>query len=264
MIERSEHGDVNAYRLSWWRSRLIGYGVYVYTTRGVMIDTGFPAARREVDTIVAADQVRGVYVTHQHEDHAGNVPWLAQCGIPFAMNAATEHALHTRHRIGLYRHITWRATPVLRAPIVPFTEPGLALEHAPGHVDDHHVVWDSTTNTVFAGDLFLGVRVVVAHRYEQPLATLASLRAVIARTPDRVFCAHRGLLAGGTRQLQAKVDWIEGKIGEIHTWAERGLSVREIRMRVLGGPTSTHWASRGDYSPDNFVFAVLRDTAKNG
>lgn len=264
MIERTEYDDVTAFRLTWWRSRLVNLGVHVFIVRNVLIDTGFPAARPDVEALVdllavRGTPLRGVVLTHWHEDHAGNASWLTQRGIPIAMSAATREIVQVRQRIGLYRHITWTAMEPIAAPFASFEEPSLSLHHSPGHSLDHHVVWDNDTGTVFAGDLFLGVKVSVAHSYEQPLAHVASLRDVIARRPSRVFCAHRGLLPDGVGMLAAKADWMEQTIDHILRLHDTGVPVNEIRQRVFGSLGSSHWFSFGDYSPLHLVRAVIRD-----
>ena len=254
------HDDVTAYRLSWWRSRLIGYAVHVYVVRGTMVDSGYPAAQRHVAQILREESVRGVYITHQHEDHAGNVPWLAQRGVPLAMGAPTEKALRQSGRIGLYRHITWSAMPAFTQTFQPFVADGLQLVFAPGHSPDHHVVWDAQTATVFAGDLFLGVKVKTAHRTDDPVAHVRALRDIVSRQPARVFCAHRGLLPHGASMLAAKADWIEALMERVAHLARTGLDPAAIRARLLGAHSLTHWASAGDYSGQHLIDAMIRAT----
>ena len=264
MIDATQHDDVVALRLSWWRSRLISFAVHVYVVRGVLIDTGFPAVEGDVIGYARAHRIRGAIVTHQHEDHAGNVEALARAGIPIGIDARTLQAVAGEHAIGLYRHFTWRAMHPLRSPYEPFADATLQPVHTPGHSDDHHVVWDAGTHTLFAGDLFLGVRTRVAHPHEDPRRLVQSLRAAIALGPARVFCAHRGLVRDGARALAAKADWMEATIAQVDALAREGAPAAEIRSRVLGPRGWIHWTSAGDYSPDNFVRAVLRDCGAGG
>jgi endoribonuclease LACTB2 len=258
VIERTGTGEVTAYRLSWWRSRLIGFRVHVFVVRRAMIDTGFPGARKSVQQIVLDERVEGAFITHHHEDHAGNVSWLAQRGVPMAMAPSTEHAVRTPEPIGLYRHVTWQAMPALVHPVAPFAAEGLQLVHAPGHSPDHHIVWDAQTGTLFAGDLFLGVRLKVGHWYDDPRAHVQALRACIARSPAQVYCAHRGLLRGGPQLLALKAEWMEALITRVEGLARDGMDASSIRAQVLGARGMTHWASFGDYSPDHIVRAILR------
>jgi endoribonuclease LACTB2 len=259
VIERTVHGDVSQLRLTWWRSRLIGFAVNVYVVREALIDTGFPAVEEDVLGFAREHRIRGALVTHQHEDHAGNVERLAASGIPLGMSTLTREVVSRQQRIGFYRKFTWQSMRALRSPVEPFIDETLELVPTPGHSHDHHVVWDRSTDTLFAGDLFLGVKVRVAHSYENPRQLVASLRAMTSRKPRRVFCAHRGLVPRGASALKAKADWLEElieRIGQLHA---SGALENEIRKRVLGDRGLAHWFSAGDYSPDNLVKAVLRE-----
>lgn len=256
MIETSRHHDVDAHHLTWWRSRAIRFGVYVYTVRGVLVDTGFAAVERDVTTLARASKLRGAIVTHQHEDHAGNADALARLGVPLAMGDETGRAISQAQRIGFYRRFTWRAMPALSSPVERFDDASLELVHTPGHSADHHVIWDHDSDTLFAGDLFLGVKVRVAHPYEDPRAQVASLRAMIARQPARMFCGHRGPVRDPADMLTAKADWMEALVLGIERLHREGAGTSEIRRRLLGRRGPVHWFSAGDYSPDNIVRAV--------
>ena len=226
--------------------------------RGVLVDTGFTGVGSDIAHFVRERRPRGVLITHQHEDHSGNIELLAGLGLPIGVSADTERIVRGPYPIGLYRQLVWSGMPMMRAPFEPFADETLTLEHAPGHSPDHHVVWDHDTNTVFAGDLFLGVKVRVAHSDEDPRLHVASLRRLLARKPSRVFCMHRGLVPGGASALAAKADWMDEVIGRIEQLHAQGRSLDEIRVEVLGAKTRTHYISRGHYSPDNIVRAVVR------
>lgn len=256
------HGDVAALRLSWMRSRAVRYSVHVFVVRGAMIDTGFPGAAHDVATILRAHNVRGALVTHEHEDHAGNVQLLAERGIPLAADDATLAHLRNPGRIGAYRHVIWRAARPLTHAVTPFVDETFALLHTPGHSDSHHAVWDHNTGTLFAGDLFLGVKVRMAHLDENPRALLTSLDAMVQRAPARVFCAHRGLVPNGAAALVAKRAWLADIIGESDRRMDAGENNITISNAVLGARTITHWFSAGAYSPVNFVRALRRTRAQ--
>ena len=81
MVRLERHGDVTRVHLASRRSRLIGYSASAYLVRGVLVDTGFHAVRRDVSRLVDEMRPRGAVVTHEHEDHAGNVELLARRGV---------------------------------------------------------------------------------------------------------------------------------------------------------------------------------------
>lgn len=262
VIERAHFDDVLAIKLSWWRSRVIGYSVHAYLVRGVLVDSGFPAAHRAIRRLVREMTPRGAMITHQHEDHAGNVELLASMSVPLAIGAGTARAISQPQHIGLYRKAAWTAMPPLRSAWRAFDDPALELVSTPGHSPDHHAVWDHHTDTLFAGDAFLGVKVRVAHTYEDPRAHVRSLRAMIERRPARMFCGHRGLVPDPCGALRAKANWMTETIGTIETLHASGVAISEIRQRVLGQRGFTHLVSAGDYSPDNIVHAVIRGVSE--
>ncbi|MEX2181456.1 MAG: MBL fold metallo-hydrolase [Gemmatimonadaceae bacterium] len=257
MLRAISHGDVVQLELSSVASRLMRYGVSAYVTRGVLIDTGFPDVGREVSAWLDANPVEGCLVTHAHEDHAGNIERLARRGVPIGVAPDSITIARVPGPIGLYRRICWGVPEPLRAPITPFAHPALELRPARGHSSDHHVVWDAERETLFGGDLFIGVKVRIAHRGEDLRAQVGALRDVIALKPRRVFDGHRGILADPIADLCAKADWIEETIAAIEDRARRGWSERAIRDDVLGREDLTGIASAGDYSRLNFVQSVV-------
>lgn len=249
--------DVVTIRLRSLAGRVAGYQVHLFVTRGVLVDTGFPRAERRVRAAVREFGVRGAYVTHHHEDHAGNVAALAATGLPVAMADATRAALRTPEHVLLYRRLVWGACPPLRDEPEPFAHDALRLVPAPGHSPDHHVVWDADRGDCFAGDLFLGVRVTIAHAGEDVRQLSRSLRAIAALAPARVFDAHRGLVPDAVPRLLAKAEWIDEMVGRIEQLADEGLTPREIRRRLFGREALEGVVSGGEYSRDRFVRAVL-------
>ena len=264
MLTLEPFGDVTRVRMSHALSRAVGYDVSAYLYRGVLVDSGYPLAAAAVARFLAERRPAGVVVTHQHEDHAGNVELVARLGIPLLAAAATLDAVRRPERIGFYRRAIWGSRPPLVSPVVPFEPEGLTLLPTPGHSDDHHVLWDPDTATVFGGDAFLGVKVKVAHPWEDPRQIAASARRVAALRPRRLFDAHRGSVDNPVDALLAKADWIDETVSAIERRAAAGWDERAISRAVLGREDLAAWISFGDYSRENFVRAVLRTGAESG
>ena len=255
--------DVELVRLQSWRSSAVGYSVFVFLVRDQLIDTGFPGARTTVARLIDERRPRGVIVTHQHEDHAGNAELVARRGIPIAMAPATEAALRAGEaHVGLYRRACWGTMAPLRATIEPHAPSGLELVPTPGHSPDHHVVWDPERETLYSGDLFLGVKVRVARPMEDPRALAQSARRAAALRPRHVFDSHRGLVPNGAQSLLAKAAWLDETIGQIDRRIAQGWSDRAITRSALGREDFVYAISRGDLSRVNFVRAVRATAAK--
>jgi glyoxylase-like metal-dependent hydrolase (beta-lactamase superfamily II) len=256
-IEELEPG-VTRLRMRSWRGALVGYDVSAYLLGDVLVDTGFPRGGRTLLDAVEALRPRGVVVTHWHEDHAGNAPALAARGVPMAMHARCEALLRERPAIRLYRRAVWGRTARLRSPLVGFETAPLALVATPGHSADHLAVWDPDRRILVSGDLFLGVKVRVAHEEdESPRVLVASLRRAAALEPLLLLDAHRGLVRDAAAALRAKADWNEEQIGEIERLHAAGISAREIVKRLFGGESLVGWVSGLEYSRRGFVRAVI-------
>jgi len=261
MLRQISHGDVLELHFSTFRSRAMRYGVSAYVTREVMVDSGFPGIAQEFRAWLASNRIAGAVLTHGHEDHAGNLQSLVDLGIPVQMAASTEAAVRDPGHIGWYRRAVWNLFTPFRGTAQPFAHPALALTPTRGHSPDHHVVWDAERETVFGGDLFIGVKVRIAHSDEDIRGQVGALRDVAAWKPKRYFDGHKGLLTDPVAQLNAKADWIEEMIGAIESRVERGWEDVSIRDEVLGREDLTGMVSFGDYSRLNFVRSIRNSMA---
>lgn len=257
MVRTERYGDVVRFVFSNRRSRLVGYSVSAYLVRGVLIDTAFPAVELDLLQAVRPRDLRGILVTHKHEDHAGNIEALARLGIPIGISEATRRAVSAPPPIGLYRRWTWGAMRPLASPVTPFASDDLTLVQTPGHSSDHHVVWDVTNDTVFAADLFLGVKVRLAHPGEDVRKTVESLRRVIGMHPKRLFDGHRGLIKDARDALTAKADWLEQTIERIDTLVRGGADEARVMREIMRREEFAGYFSANDYSRRNFVRSVM-------
>ena len=257
--EQIEPG-VRRLRMRTWRGALVGYDVSAYLLGDVLVDTGFPRGGEALLDAVATMRPRGVVLTHWHEDHAGNVPALARRGVPLHMHAASEGLLRERPAIRYYRRAVWGWTERLRSRVEPFDPSPLAIIEAPGHSPDHVMVWDAERRILVGGDLFLGVKVRVAHEEdESPRALVASLRRAAALEPRLLLDAHRGPVPDAAARLRAKADWNEEIIARVERLASEGARPAEIVRRLFGGDSLVGLVSGGEYSRAGFVRAVLRE-----
>jgi glyoxylase-like metal-dependent hydrolase (beta-lactamase superfamily II) len=259
MIEIQRFEDVERIRLASWGSRAAGMDVSAYLVDGILVDSGFPRARRALARVLDERRIVGAMLTHYHEDHAGNAELLAARNIPLAMHSLTRARLRDPARIRVYRRVVWGTPRPLASPYSDFPQEGpLQFVHAPGHSDDHQIVWDARRATLFSGDLWLGVRANVMHVSENPFLILASLRAALALRPARMFDAHRGDVRDPVLALTAKIAFLEDTVAAIQARCAEGWSDRVILRSLLGGDDPVALASGGEYSRLNFVRAVRR------
>jgi glyoxylase-like metal-dependent hydrolase (beta-lactamase superfamily II) len=255
------HGDVTRLELSSPVGRALGYTVSVYRVGDVLIDSGFPRIGRQLAEWAAAERVAAAIVTHWHEDHSGGAPALAARGIALSLHADTERQLRERPALELYRRLTWGSFVPFVGTYTAHAPNELEIVPLPGHSADHRVVWDRSTGTLFAGDLFLGVKVRIAHDSEDFATLIDSLRRAAAMDPARMFCGHRGLVPNAAAVLRAKADWLEEMVAAVGRRAREGWSEGRIVREVLGGEQLTGYVSYGRYSSAAFVRAAMRATS---
>ena len=252
------HDDVTRVRLSHWRSRAAGYEVSVYVHRGALIDSGFPAAAPAIVRLVRERALGAVLITHHHEDHSGGAAALAAAGVPLTLSADTARLIAPGSPVPLYRRIVWGDPRPLGSFAAAGPVRGLEFVPAPGHSADHHVIWDADRRTVFGGDLFLGVKVRVAHPEESPRLLATTLRRVAALEPERFFDAHRGLVSTPAIALRLKADWLDELITAVDARIARGWDDAAIRRELLGREPFSWYVSRGEYAKQNLVAAIRR------
>jgi glyoxylase-like metal-dependent hydrolase (beta-lactamase superfamily II) len=256
MIEIQRFENVERIRMASWGSRIAGMDVSAYLVDGILIDSGFPRARRALARFLDERRVVGAMMTHYHEDHAGNAELLATRRIPLAMHPLTLERLRATPSIRAYRRVVWGTPRTLTSPpALPDPSP-LQFLFTPGHSPDHQVIWDGARRTLFSGDLWLGVRARVMHTAENPFQIVTSLRAALALEPARMFDAHRGEVRDPVTALRARIGYLEETIAAIQAKLDAGWSDRAILHAVLGGDESVALASGGEYSRMNFVRAV--------
>jgi glyoxylase-like metal-dependent hydrolase (beta-lactamase superfamily II) len=261
MLTLERYGpDVLRVSMSTAAGRAAGYGVSAYVTRGVLIDTGCPALGGAVAEWARGAGLRGVMLTHAHEDHAGNIDRFLALRLPLGAAPETRAQVANPGPIGRYRQLVWgRPRPAPDAvQAAAFEDSALRLFHTPGHSPDHHVVWDEERATLFAGDLYLGIRVREARPDEDPRALAASLRKVLALAPQTMYCAHRGLVAEPIPALVRKAEWLAEMMGRMESLIRAGWSDRAVTREVFGRERATNYVSAGDLSRRNFVRAVRR------
>ncbi len=132
----------------------------------VAIDPGSPRMRRSLERHLRrlpAGRIRKVVATHHHEEHVGNLNWLSgRTGAPIHLSEATARLLTPPHPLPWARRVIIGQPPPLEPPYEPLgkslqTARGrLQVYPAPGHSDDHVVLYDPEQRLLLAGDAFMG------------------------------------------------------------------------------------------------------------
>ncbi len=263
MIETTQFGDVTRFRLA---RTLLGRGLYItaaYWVDGLLIDTG-PA--HVAEAFFDKARVLGVgriVNTHHHEDHVGaNFLFEARLGMrALAHPQALPRIAHPPARLPLYRELVWGTPKPARAEAigedVETEHHRFEVIHTPGHTDDHICLYDPGSGYLFAGDLFLGVKVRVLRADEDVAALMASLRQVAQLPVSVLFCGSGKVLENATEQLRLKLEFLEELQQRAVERQAQGWPIERIRDDLLGREGWFRLISRGEFSKLNLVRGLL-------
>jgi glyoxylase-like metal-dependent hydrolase (beta-lactamase superfamily II)/predicted DCC family thiol-disulfide oxidoreductase YuxK len=129
---------------------------------GIAIDPGPTRLRsallRQLKRL-PANGIHSIVATHHHEEHAGNLNWLAErTGATLYIGEATAECLAVSSRLPWIREFMIGARPQLKQPyrVIGHRVCDLETFPTPGHCHDHICLYDPKEKILFAGDSFMG------------------------------------------------------------------------------------------------------------
>lgn len=238
--------------------------VHLYLVDGMLVDTG-PSRAREVLVPFLRDQsISQVVLTHHHEDHTGNAPWIQkQLGVPMYIHPVGIPFCQSTTDLPLYRRLFWgnreAFQPVTISEAIETDRHHYQVIHTPGHANDHVVLHDQQNGRLFSGDLFLTSRPKVMLRHESVPEHIESLRNVLKQQFDTVFCCHAGIVKQGKRMMESKLQHLLELQGEVLTLHEKGLSEKQICKKLYPKRDPLTYVSVYEMAPYHIVHSIIHD-----
>ncbi len=237
--------------------------VYCYAVGDTLVDSGMPVAERQMLALVEERSLRRAFLTHHHEDHAGNAASLVAAGVDVLASTLTARLLAHKLPLPFYQHLVWgstrpaevRAVTAEKVRIGPYEA---RVVPAPGHAVDQVVLHVPERGWLFSADVFIHERVKIFRRDEDFAAIVATLERLLELDFDVLFCGHRPVAEGGKAALARKLAWLRELEDGARRHHARGRDVDEI-VRRLGIATrgAMFMLSMGDASPANLVRSIL-------
>ncbi len=261
-----DFGPVQGFRIG---SAYLGkplMSVICYQVGDSLIDTGPSNARHLLMDLLDPNVIRGIYLTHYHEDHAGNAAFLKQrFHIPVYGHPLTARALQQKIRLKPYEKYMWGTLDPLA--VIPLAETfgtdgyQFSVIHTPGHSIDHVVYLEKNQGWLFSGDMYLGARIKYFRSDEDICETIASLKKIAALNPEKLFCGHNPQLEQPLRAIHRKIDHLETIYGNVRHLYHEGVPPDDIVRRLLKG--NEFWPAKiitlGDVSYKNMLLSSLKN-----
>ncbi|MBI5493411.1 MAG: MBL fold metallo-hydrolase [Deltaproteobacteria bacterium] len=259
--------DVLRLRLSSGMTRINRMEACAYLAGSLLVDSGFSHVGPQVNAFLARRAVDAVFLTHHHEDHAGNCGAVARAhGCPvYLRNPSARHGEGVA-ALRPYRQLWWGepgAYDPLDAPArVTTGARTFTPVPIPGHSATHTALLEERTGIVFTGDLFVSRGASAVMRHEDPFQSITSLRRVADLEPALMLTGHALAVEQPARVLRQKADAMENAAAQVLELHRAGHPPRDILHRVFpygrGQDRRFAFFTGGEFSRLNFVHACIR------
>ncbi|ADC65926.1 conserved hypothetical protein [Ferroglobus placidus DSM 10642] len=223
---------------------------YVYSD--MVFDSGCSNARKEFRDFVIRRNLDdlSVYLTHFHEDHAGN----AELFNLIRAGEETKKILVRGYDVPPYRKAVWGDFEPLRGKNIE--EPDVDFIEAPGHSHDHLVYF--IDDYAFVGDLVVTMKPQVSFVSEKFVQIIDSIENLLKRDFEVAFGGH-GVFS--REEVEGYLAYLKNLREECLELYEKGLSFIEIYERVIGKPSNKAMMfetfSSGEWSRERLIKSLI-------
>lgn len=262
LIERFDYQDLKAIRVGRI-NRGVTTTFVVYRLGTTMIDTGPANQWRYIQPFVSVMPVEHLFLTHHHEDHAGNAARIqALSGVqPWASALAVEK-LRTGYKIPPAQRFVWGSAEPVQAREVPDSleiDGGEVITAiaAPGHAKDMLCYFLPRRGWLFTADLYIANYLRWSRSDEHMPILVNSIRRVLQLDFATILCPHRGLVSQGRQRLQEKLDYLLELSGKAQQLDAQGLPLDQITRRLLGREGLLTYLTGYNLSKRNLIRSCL-------
>jgi len=241
------------------------YRTAAYWVDGLLIDTGCPAAAKELLQAVAELRLDLIVNTHSHEDHFGANGALQTSRVscirahPLALGVLRDPRQERRQ---LYRRLFWgEPEPCRPEPIDDWLQVGqhtFKVLETPGHSPDHISLFEPEQGWLFTGDAFIGGRDRSARPDYDVYAAIESLHTLAGLDARVLFSGSGTVRDNPGHALREKIAYLQGLGDEVLRLAAEGLSTKAISRRLFGGEERIFYLTGGHFRGSHLVNAFLQ------
>ena len=257
------------------------YAVSYLVDGSMLIDTGFPWARRRLKKTLkelGADRtINTVVNTHYHEDHVGNNDLVAElCNATLLAHREAVTAIRFPQELPWYRGFLFGPNTTAEVTVAPSE---IVTEHlrfkvidTPGHCPGHICLFEPTRKWLFSGDLYVAAELDSQLSDADGPRWIKSLETALELEARWMFDAHGSVFSSETEvreQLGRKLRFLAAIRDRVLRHATRGQSIQQLTRKVFDRSDLVDWLSQGDgwlslitgsdFSRGNIVKSFLRE-----
>ena len=257
------------------------YAVLFLVDGTLLIDTGFPWARRRLKKLLseldARESIDTVVNTHYHEDHTGNNDLIAdECGAKIYAHAIAVPEIKFPEDMRWYRSFLFGPPPVSNVEPIgqSIRTPNYRFEplETPGHCPGHICLWEPTQRWLFSGDLYVAADLDAQLQDAAGPDWIESLKKAIDLRPAAMFDAHGTVFLGEEDvrlHLERKLAFLIAIGDRVAKYATEGTPIQQLTAKVFDRSELVDWLSfsdgwlslitGSDFSRAHIVKSFLRD-----
>lgn len=239
--------------------------VYCFYLDGLLIDTGQPNMRRPIIDLFKNKPIQTCIITHHHEDHCGNLPYLQhQYNFETFAHPLCCELLPNPRRISFAERLIWgQHQPCTAKPIDDFLKYknyNFEIIHTPGHAEDMISLYEKNKGWLFSADNYVHDYIKFFGFYESMWGQIQSLKKLLTYDFDLMFCSHNPIFKQPKQRLANKLQFFEDFFGKVKASYEQGYSPKGIMKELnLKENLVSKWMAQGQLSTEWMVKSVIRD-----
>lgn len=257
------------------------YAVCYLVDETLLIDTGFPWARRSLKQTLqklgVVETITTVVNTHYHEDHTGNNDLLVElCDAQVLAHADAIPEIRFPVELRWYRSFLFGPSAIADAQPVGAS---VSTEHTrfevietPGHCPGHICLFEPERKILFSGDLYIAADLDSQLGDADGPKWITSLEQSLQLRAEWLFDAHGTVLEGAEaveQHLSRKLAFLQTIRDRVDEYATHAQTIEELTRKVFDRRGLVDFVSFGegwlslitgsDFSRSNIVKSFLRE-----